>query len=54
MREVKVLTEEHTSELVGAYLDKNLGLLILSPEVFQCHYLSHTSRGKKPQIFTFI
>lgn len=48
MRDVKGLMEEHTSELVGAYLDKSLGLLILSPDVFICHYISHISGGKNP------
>lgn len=34
MTEIKALAKDHTTELVGAYLDKNLGLSILSPEVY--------------------
>lgn len=47
MREVKGLAKDHTTKLVGAYLNKNLRLLMRNPKDIPPHYVRHTSGGKE-------
>lgn len=42
MGDGKGLAKDHTTELVDAYPDKNLGLLILNPKDIPPHYVRHT------------
>lgn len=42
MRDIKGLAKNHIAKPVGAYLNKNLGLLIRNPKDILPHYVRHT------------
>lgn len=42
MRDIKGLAKNHIAKPVGAYLNKNLGLLIRNPKDILPHHVRHT------------